>query len=60
MVSFIVAIKLPLKQPLMVSPPRLRITKDPMAADDGDFVPKRSARLAAKSKFRATKPDAQA
>ncbi|CAD6249176.1 unnamed protein product [Miscanthus lutarioriparius] len=44
----------------MVSPPRLRITKDPKAADDGDFVPKRSACLAAKSKFRATKSDAQA
>ena len=55
-VSFIDAIKLP----LMVSPPRLRITKDPKAADDGDFVPKHSARLAAKSKFRATKPDVHA
>ena len=52
--------QLPLEQPLMVSPPRLRITKDPKAADDGDFVPKRSAHLAAKSKFRATKSDAQA
>ena len=52
LVSFIDAIKLPLKQLLMVSPPRLRITKDPKAADDGDLVPKRSARLAAKSKFR--------
>ena len=56
--SFIDAIKLPLEQPLMVSPPRLHIAKDPKAADDGDFVPKRIARLAAKSKFRATKPDA--
>jgi hypothetical protein len=45
---------------LIASPPRLRITKDPKAADDSDFVPKRSARLAAKSKFRAAKPDAQA
>ena len=43
-----------------MSPPRLRITKDPKAADDDDIVPKRSARLAAKSKFKATKPDAQA
>ena len=58
LVSFINAIKLPLEQPLMVSPPRLHITKDPKVADDGNFVAKRSARLAAKSKFRATKPDA--
>jgi hypothetical protein len=38
LVSFIDAIKLPLEQPLMVSPLRLRI-KDPKAADDGDFIP---------------------
>jgi hypothetical protein len=60
LVSFIDAIKLLLKQPLMVLPPRLRITKDPKAADDSDFVPKCSARLVAKSKFKATKPDVQA
>ena len=42
-----------------MSPPRLRITKDPKVADDDDFVPKRSARLAAKSQFRASKLDAQ-
>jgi hypothetical protein len=58
--SFIEAFKRPLQQPLIASPPRLRITKDPKAADDSDFIPKRSARLAAKSKFRAAKPDAQA
>jgi hypothetical protein len=60
MVSFIDAFKLPLEQPLIASPPRLRVTKDPKAIDDGDFVPKRSARLAAKSKFRALMPEAQA
>jgi hypothetical protein len=60
MVSFIDAFELPLKQPLIASPPRLRVTKEPKVVDDGDFVPKRSARLAAKSKFRASKPDAQA
>jgi hypothetical protein len=49
-----------LQQPLITSPPRLRITEDPKVAGDSDFVPKRSARLAAKSKFRAAKPDAQA
>ena len=43
-----------------MSPPRLRITKDPKVADDGNFIPKRSACLAAKSKFRAMKLDAQA
>jgi hypothetical protein len=58
--SFIDAIKLPLQQPLIASPPRLRITKDPKNADADDINLKRSARLAAKSKFRATKPDAQA
>jgi hypothetical protein len=60
MVSFIDAFELPLKQPLIASPPRLRVTKEPKVVDDGDFVPKRGARLAAKSKFRASKPDAQA
>jgi hypothetical protein len=58
--SFIDAFKRPLEQPLIASPPRLRITKDPRFVDDNDFVPKRSARLAAKSKYREPKPDAQA
>jgi hypothetical protein len=57
--SFIDAFKQPFEQPLIASPPRLRITK-PKYADDDDFVPKRSARLAAKSKYREPKPDAQA
>jgi hypothetical protein len=39
MVSFIDAFKLPLKQPLIASPPRLRITKDTKAVDNGDFSP---------------------
>jgi hypothetical protein len=58
--SVIKAFKRPLQQSLITSPPRLRITKDPKVADDSDFVPKCSVRLAAKSKFRAVKPDAQA
>jgi hypothetical protein len=58
--SFIEAFKRLLQQPLITSPPKLRITKDPKVADDSDFVPKRSACLAAKSRFRAEKPDAQA
>ena len=32
----------------------------PRFADDGDIVPKRSARFAAKNKLRAPKPEAQA
>ncbi|CAD6267369.1 unnamed protein product [Miscanthus lutarioriparius] len=44
------------------APAHLRITKIPGEGDDDGegFVPKRSARLAAKSKFRAQKPEAQA
>ena len=58
--SFVEAFKQPLQQPLIVSPTRLYITKDPKVADDSDFVPKRSACLAAKSKFKEVKSDAQA
>jgi hypothetical protein len=58
MVSFIDAFKLPLKQLLIASLPKLCINKDTKAVDNGDFVPKRSVRLAAKSKFRALKLDA--
>jgi hypothetical protein len=36
------------------------ITKDPNVVDDDDIVPKRSACLAAKSKFREPKLEAQA
>ena len=56
--TFINAFKKPLQQPILSSPPRIRITKIPGEGDDDDegFVPKRSARLAAKSKFRAQKP----
>lgn len=48
----------PLLTPLVSSLPRLRSTK--VAAWEDDMVPKHSARLAAKSKFRAAKPEAQA
>jgi len=53
--TFINAFKKPLQQPILSSPPRLRITKILGEGDDDDegFVPKRSARLVAKSKFRA-------
>lgn len=44
-----------------MSPPRLRITRVPKVVNDDDYIiPKRSASLAAKSKFRAPKPDVQA
>lgn len=56
--SFVDAVKLPLQLPLIASPPRLRITKDPNVADDDDIVPMHSAHLTAKTKIRATKPDA--
>jgi hypothetical protein len=60
-IVFIEAFKRPLQEPLIASPPRLRITKDAKDAVDSDFLPKRNARrLAAKSKFRAAKPDVQA
>jgi hypothetical protein len=45
------------------SPPRLRRTGAERAwageLDDSELVPKRSARLAAKSKYREQKPEAQ-
>ena len=50
-----------LETPVVSSPPRLRITNQRAdTREDAELVPKRSARLAAKSKFRANKPDAQA
>lgn len=56
--SFLDNITVPLEPPLVSSPPRARATKT-VAATDEELVPKRSARLAVKSRFRATKPDAQ-
>jgi hypothetical protein len=38
-----------LEQPVIGSLSRLHITKDPKYANDDDFIPKRSARFAAKS-----------
>lgn len=43
------AFKGPLQWPLIVSPPRLCISKDFGVADDEDIVPKRSAHLACSS-----------
>ena len=60
--DFISTFKKPLTQPILESPPRLRTTRAARAKeiDDEGLIPKRSARLAAKSKFRALKPEAQA
>jgi hypothetical protein len=58
--DFIGSFRRPLQQPLVASPPRLKVTKKINYDADDDFVPKRSARLAAKSKFREPKPKAQA
>jgi len=52
----------PLSQPVLSSPPRLWVTRSARARaiEDDELVPKRSARLAAKSKYREQKPEAQA
>ncbi|CAD6217696.1 unnamed protein product [Miscanthus lutarioriparius] len=44
------------------SPPRLRVTRSARARaiEDDELIPKRSARLAAKSKYREQKPEVQA
>jgi hypothetical protein len=59
-VDFIARFKKPLEQPVLPSTPRMRQTKPIQNLEDDDWIPKRSARLAAKSKFRADKPKAQA
>ena len=62
--DFIAAFKKPLTMPVLSSPPRLRLTWAARARagelDDSELVPKRSARLAAKSRHREQKPEAQA
>ena len=57
--SFIAKYNKPLEQAIL-STPCLRSTKQATSTDGDDWIPKRSARLAAKSKFRENKPDAQA
>jgi hypothetical protein len=62
--DFVATFKKPLKPPVLLSPPRLRRTRAARARagelDDSELVPKRSARLAAKSRHREPKPEAQA
>jgi hypothetical protein len=51
MVSFIDTFKLLLNQPLMCHRVNCTSPRTPKAVGDDDFIPKRSARLGAKSKF---------
>lgn len=55
--SFLDAIRLPLDDPVLLTPLRTRVTRTP--ADD-EWVPRRSTRLAAKSAFRDPVPERQA
>jgi hypothetical protein len=61
--DFIAAFKKPLMMPVLSSPPRLRLTRAARARarelDDSKLVPKRSVRLAAKSRHKEQKPEAQ-
>ena len=56
--EFVATFTKPLEDPLLPTP-SLRRTK-PSRQDDEDWMPKRSARLAAKSRSRDARPDAQA
>jgi hypothetical protein len=62
--DFIAAFKKMLTMPVLSSPPQLRQIRAARARarelDDSELVPKRSARLAAKSKHREPKPEARA
>lgn len=60
--EFVNAFKKPLQQPVIATPPRPRATRNAgaRATPDKELVPMRSARLAAKSKYRERKPEAQA
>ncbi|CAD6234888.1 unnamed protein product [Miscanthus lutarioriparius] len=59
--EFISIFKKPLSQLVLPSTPRARVTRSERALETGDeeLVPKRSARLAAKSKNRVPRPKAQ-
>lgn len=59
--GFISTFKKHLEQPIILSPPTLRKTRTTrQLIDEDDLVPKRSARLAAKSRYRESKLEAQA
>lgn len=60
--DFISAFRLPLAQPVLSSTPGPRVTRAEKARvlEEDELIPKRSARLPAKSKYRAARPEAQA
>jgi hypothetical protein len=60
--DFIATFRKLLQQPILVTAPRARVTRRERARErtDAELVPKRSARLAVKSKNRLPKPEAQA
>lgn len=60
--EFISTFRLLLSPPVVSSMPRARVTRSEKAREleDDDLIPKWSACLAAKSKYRATRPEAQA
>ena len=60
--DFISTFRKPLSQPVLSSSPRLQVTRSARARaiEDDELVPKQSFRLAAKSKYREQKPEAQA
>lgn len=57
--DFVSSFKKPIQQPLILTTPLLRRTRS-RALTDEELIPKRSARLAAKSMHREAKPEAQA
>jgi hypothetical protein len=60
--EFISALKKPLQQPILPTTPKPRKTRSERARElsDAELIPKRSIRLAKKSKNRAPRPEAQA
>lgn len=60
--GFIDSFRKPLRQPILPTTPRAHVTRMEWARErtDAELVPKRSVRLAAKSKNRLPKPEAQA
>jgi hypothetical protein len=58
--GFVNTFRKPLSQPILSSPPRFRITRSARERADEELIPKRSAQLAAKSRFREPKPEVQA
>ena len=60
--KFVEAFKRPLQEAILSEAPKAYVTRRERARQwsDEELVPKRSARLAAKSKSRLTKPEAQA